>query len=96
MRSLKDLRLSLPAILTLISGASLTVCFVVIALILHGPPLGVLLVAGVGVAATAMSLYIGSQFTKHVIGTNWRITTEYDDQDDPDEEGTGEQGGREA
>lgn len=96
MRSLKDLRLSLPAILTLISGASLTVCFVVIALILHGPPLGVLLVAGVGVAATAISLYIGSRFTKHFIGTNWRITTEYDDEDDPDGGIASDQGGRGA
>jgi hypothetical protein len=48
------------------------------------------------VAGTAISLYIGSQFTKHVIGKNWRITTEYDEHDDRDEEVTGDQGGKGA
>jgi ABC-type Fe3+-siderophore transport system permease subunit len=82
MRSLKDFRLSLPAILGLVAGAGLTVSFVIIALILRGSPLGVLLVAGIGMIGTAIGLYVGSQFTKHVIGTNWRITAQHDDQDD--------------
>ena len=91
MRALKNFRLSLPAILGLLTGASLTVSFVIIALILHGPPLGVLLVAGIGVAGTAIGLYVGSQFTKRIIGMNWRITTEHGDQDDPDEVATSDE-----
>ena len=45
---------------------------------------------------TAIGLYVGSQFSKRVIGKNRRITTEYNDQEDPDEEVTGDQGGRGA
>jgi hypothetical protein len=79
LRSLRHMRLSLPAILGLLGGAGLTVSYVIIALVLHGSPLGILLVATIGITGTAIGLYVGSQFSKHVIGSNWRITTEYDD-----------------
>jgi uncharacterized membrane protein len=91
LRSLKDFRLSLPAILGLVTGVSLTVCYVIIALILRGSPLGILLVAGIGIVGTAIGVYVGSQFAKRVIGKNWQITTEYGDQDDPDEVATSDE-----
>ncbi len=96
MRSVRHYRLSLPAVLGLLAGGSLTVCFVIIALVLRGPPLGILLVVAIGIIGTAIGLYVGSQFTKHVIGTNWRITAEHNDRHGSDESATGDEDGNDA
>jgi hypothetical protein len=72
-------RLSIPAIVSLAVGLGLTLTYVIIAIVIRASFLGVLTVAAVGIATLPIGLYVGSQFTKHVRGSNWRITIEHDD-----------------
>ena len=89
-------RLDLPLVLGILAGIALT-SYVSIATVVRGTnPLAVPIIIAVGVIGTAIGLYVGSRFSKRVIGKNRRITTEYEDEDDPDGGITSDQGGRGA